>query len=83
MKRAAKTKREARVSGVKAGEKVYTQISQEKVVLENCGDREGGLFYCVTHQALFPNLNAKELHLDNAQRHRLAWVCCKHGLETP
>lgn len=52
------------------------------VVAASCGGQRGS-WYCATHQAHLANGLQKDIHIDDARTHRLAWVCFVHGFEVP
>lgn len=75
-----------RVVAAKPGDRVRLELTT--VVGEKCDGNEGS-WYCCTHEEQFENQLMKDFHVSDRndwwgdQVHVLAWVCLKHGLETP
>jgi len=47
-----------------------------------CEDKHNGNWFCVTHEKWFDNQLQKDIHIGHG-KHKLVWVCRKHGLEKP
>ena len=77
-----------KVEGVKAGEMVKityygsNQHTDEVEVKPACDDKNGGRWYCATHQEGFQHNFDKDTHIETGD-HRLFWLCFKHGAEQP
>ncbi len=77
------------VKPVQAGEAVRLsylkrgkEVREELTVVEPCKDKNGGHWYCETHNAHFANNLERADHCDGGE-HRVAWVCHTHGPEQP
>jgi hypothetical protein len=51
-------------------------------VLAPCDEKNNGHWYCVTHKQHFPNQLQKDGHI-HVGKHKLVWVCHRHGPEQP
>ncbi len=45
-----------------------------------CDSKNGGNWFCVTHQERFANQLQKDIHIDEGE-HELAWMCNENGPE--
>lgn len=85
---------EDRLTKVSVGER-FTQPRRgniaevERTVAPACEDKNGGYWWCVTHGVGFQNQFQKDSHIGWEHgdpphaKHRLAWICFKHGPEVP
>lgn len=76
----------ATVTAAAAGRKFTTTVGANKQEIEmevapGCGTGSGA-WYCITHDAAFPNQLAKDGHIERGE-HELAWICLEHGPEVP
>ncbi len=77
---ASKTE-EQKLTSVDVGERFLINGTIHPVA-PACADKNNGNWFCVTHEKWFDNQFQKDTHI-NRGKHKLAWVCRKHGLEKP
>lgn len=56
---------------------------KQKVEVGPTCDANNGLWYCCTHEEMFDNQFAKDIHIRDDVPHVMAWFCFEHGLEQP
>jgi len=47
-----------------------------------CTDRVDGYWHCASHRRSFRNEFDRDAHVHNG-KHRVVWICWRHGAETP
>jgi len=74
-----------RLQVVHVGEIINAPVHGKRhTVMPACANKNGGYWYCVTHQCGFDNQFMKDVHIHNETvEHKMAWICTEHGLEKP
>jgi hypothetical protein len=77
--------KQAHVTSAELGEALTWEFTtghrRKEFVKVGCGSETGHLF-CLTHGKLLYNESQKDSHTQSG-KHRLIWLCLKHGAEKP